>query len=324
MFTGDIHSRSSSNPMLGIDKLISDRSLLSDDFVLSLVDDKFIIAPFVDTNRYDPSQVWSKSSTRDPNHAEFHPFLRNLGIENWEFDYGKGLVMTKAMGEKMSVPIEIEEQNKSSDDDVQFAIFMRYLKNEKGGLIRIYLDDKLIADVDTYDKISNRFVWQKLGSLNLTEGKHILTLENVAGFNAVNILSFVPVDELNKLKTEATHLFANRTGVIYYLEAESNFYNTKGADAGSIRYLFDDNKVTHYYDSKNSTQTKTINGSFKVPSNTDLMTLQFIHRQNDSVSNLINDLEISPSYEKYSIFNSDFETAKNSVPLAKLRQTLTG
>ncbi len=320
IFTGDIRSRSASNPMLSIDKLISDRSMLNDEFVLSLVDDKFITAPFVETNRYDPSKVWSKSSTRDPDHAEFHPFLRNLGIENWEFDYGKGLVMTKAMGEKMSVPIEIEEQNNSSEIDAQYDIFMRYLKNQRGGLIRTYLDDKFMSEVDTYDRISNKFVWQKLGSLNLTEGKHIMTLENIAGFNAVNILSFVPVDELNKLKTETAHLFANRTGVIYYLEAESNFYNTKGADTGSIHYLFEDDKSTRYYDRANEMQTKMINGSFTVPSNTDLMTLQFIHRQNDSNSNLFNDLEISPSYEKYSVFESDFETTKNSIPLAKLRQ----
>ena len=49
-----------------------------------------------------------KARSRDPIHAAFHPYLKNLGIDNWDFDYGKGLVITQASGANISIPIEIE------------------------------------------------------------------------------------------------------------------------------------------------------------------------------------------------------------------------
>jgi len=184
------------------------RQSSSDEFALSFADDKYITAPFDATYRYDPSEVWSKSRARDPTHAEFHPELKKLGIQNWDLDYGKGLVMTKAMGAKLSIPIEIENHNKNNDaKDNNFNLFMRYLKNQKGGQLKIYLDNKLINKVDTLDKISNNFVWEKVNSyINLSKGTHVLTLENVAGFNAVNIFALIPHEEMNRLRTETTHL----------------------------------------------------------------------------------------------------------------------
>ena len=53
-----------------------------------------IIVPFDATNRHKPDEVWSKAGTNDPLHGGWHPYLEKFGIENWDFDYGKGLVFT--------------------------------------------------------------------------------------------------------------------------------------------------------------------------------------------------------------------------------------
>ena len=58
---------------------------------------------------YDPMKLWSKSGAMDPDNGVFHPYLENRGIDNWQFD-----------------------------------MFLRFLKNQEGGMINIYLDNKLI------------------------------------------------------------------------------------------------------------------------------------------------------------------------------------
>jgi hypothetical protein len=320
-FLDDIYTKDTNTLKKSYDALILDRSSSPDDFIPSFVGDKYIRAPFDVTNNYDPHSLWSKSSPRDPENAEFHPYLKNLGIENWDLDYGKGLVITSAMGSKLSVPVEIENKKYGDGKNNNFDLYMRYLKNEKGGQIKIYLDDELINEVDTLDKTSNKFVWEKIGSIKMTKDteKHTLTLENVAGFNAVNIFAFIPPNEMNRLMAETDHLLGGKTPVIYLLEAESNFYNDRGANTGLFHNLIDYNNNASA--DNRSSFTKTFSGQFKVPQNSDLVTLQFLAKKNPSSKSSfsIKDLDITPSYEKYNVFTSDFERKNATVPLATLR-----
>jgi glucose/arabinose dehydrogenase len=275
------------------------------DFILSFVDNKYVIEPFDATNHHDLAELWSKAGSSDPGNAWFTPYLEDLGMQNWDFDYGKGLVTTQTMGEKLSIPVKVEE-------NLDHDIFMRYFKNQRGGILKVNLDDKLVREIDTYDKISNNFVWQKIGTANLKIGKHVLTIENVAGLNAVNIFAVVPSKETEKLEDNA-YLIANKAENIFLLEAESNFYDNKGRDNGSsFHHLF-------HYDKDNPSFNKTLIGQFKVPTNKDLMTLQFLAKQNSNnsarnISNnsdyiLINSVEIDPDH-KY-MFASDFEPEGN-------------
>jgi hypothetical protein len=272
----------------------------ANDFIFSLIDGSHIIAPFDATNRHDPSTVWSKAGVNDPGNAWFNPYLEELGIENWDFDYGKGLVLTKAMGDNLSIPINVVE---SGDYD----LFIRYLKNPQGGLINIYMDDEPKSELYTKDNRSANFVWKNLGSLNLTKSKHTLTLENAFGFNAVNIFALIPVKELSKLADSAESI-ANKMGnIVYLLEAETGFVNSKGKDNGNVYPLF-------YYNLGNGTFSKTFTSQFKVPANSNLLSLQVLAKpqpiSNSSYS--FKNLEIS-SAEKKDVFLNDFEN--RSTPL---------
>jgi hypothetical protein len=286
-----------------------------DDLILSLLDEKYIINTFDLTNHGDPSKVWSKDSAMDIIHGEFHAFLKNLGIENWDFDYGRGLVMTDASGANLSVPVQIENQNNNNTlQGNGVDLFVRYLKNQKGGQMKIYLDNKLINQVDTFDKIANRFVWEKIGSVNLTKGKHTLTLENTAGLNAVNVFAIIPTDQLNGLRSDIGHLLAGKTRVMYPMEAESSFYNAKGRDIGSFQNL-----LTHdsgaILSNNSGIFTRTISGQFKAPDNSDLAALQFLAKKipNATSSFSIKDLEVMPAFKKYNGFTSDFESQKYTI-----------
>jgi hypothetical protein len=321
LFLDDSRNKNTNVFMNGFNELILDGSSSEDELLLSFVDDKYVITPFDNTFRHDPSQVWSKARATDPIHAPYHPYLNNLGLENWDFDYGKGLVETQASGANISIPIEIEDKDKNNGSkDSTYDLFMRYFKNQKGGLIKVYLDDKLVNEIDTFNKISNKFILEKVASINLTKGKHRLTLENVIGFNAVNIFALIPAEELNKLRTETADLLAEKIRVLYLMEAESNFYDSIGKETGSSIQLFRVNTSNVTLDNNKSTFTKNFTGQFKVPKNMDLVVLQFTgmnHRNESSFS--IKNVEINPADKKYYAFTSDFERKNNSVPLATLR-----
>lgn len=66
----------------------------SSDLISLFFDDKYIIRPFDKITRHDPSKVWSKAGTNDPLHGEWHPYIERHDIDNWDFDYGKGIVFT--------------------------------------------------------------------------------------------------------------------------------------------------------------------------------------------------------------------------------------
>ncbi|MEM2455494.1 MAG: hypothetical protein QXN21_06100, partial [Candidatus Bathyarchaeia archaeon] len=56
-----------------------------------------VLAPFRSAYSVNPGNFWSKASTADLLHADWHPYLEKFGVENWQSDYGEGLVFTWAV-----------------------------------------------------------------------------------------------------------------------------------------------------------------------------------------------------------------------------------
>lgn len=169
------------------------------------------IAPSDFVHHFEPDKFWSVSSSQQ---TTFHVMLEQKKIQNWDFDLGKGLVFTSA---------EVTSEEMTFDSDTNnYELFVRYFQNREGGEIGIYLDDNLVKKIETKDS-SNDFVWTKIGSFNLTKGKHTLVLKNINGFNAVNLFGLVPSDELKILLQQKAELL-NKKKILYLLEAESDFY----------------------------------------------------------------------------------------------------
>ena len=72
-----------------------------------------------------------------------------------------------------------------------------------------------------------KYTWKKLfdttnSTLIVSKGRHTLTIENLSGFNSVNILALVPHAEMERINGLVTNL-VNHTDIFYILEAESDF-----------------------------------------------------------------------------------------------------
>src|SRR5688572_4860344 len=286
-----------------------------DELILSLLDEKYVLKPFEFTNHGDPSQTWSKATALDVIHGQFHPYSKKLDVENWDFDYGKGLVMTDSTGVNLSIPIDMKNGLDNIDaDNSKSYLFVRYLQNQKGGQINLYLDGKLLNSIDTLDRISNNFIWENIGSISLTEGKHNLVLENTAGFNAVNLIAVVSGEQLEKLRSETNKILGDRSSIFYPMEAETQFYNDNANNVSSV-VLFRGNKS---YLPETPNTAKTFSGQFKAPANSDYVVLRFMAENisDNGIKSLINDIKISPSSNMLNKFSSDFENEKNYVLLS--------
>jgi hypothetical protein len=217
------------------DEIVRDKDILLlennvNDLALSFVNDSYIITPFDFTSHYSPDDVWTRAGAMDPLHGEFHSYLNQLGIANWDFDFGRGLVMTRAPGTILKIPFEV-------DSSGNYDIFIRYLKNQKGGELAIQVDDdKNKKIVRSEDIRSNNFAWEKIfPKLRLSEGHHTLSVQNVAGFNAVNIFAVIPEPKTDAL-FERAYDIANTTRSLFLKEAESGLYTTNKMNSNGSPY----------------------------------------------------------------------------------------
>lgn len=180
----------------------------------------------IKSEHHAPEKYWSLSTFTGGWLKKFVPYLEKFGIENWQSDYGYGLVFTWAENTNLSILFSVDKSD-------YYKLLIRYLKNQKGGEIKVYLDGKPI-EIKTKDQL-NKFVWKELGTFYLEKGKHELVLENVDGFNAVNLFVLIPEDKYYKAKKDVNKLFKNKT-IIYLFEAESDLYRKDAGISKNINF----------------------------------------------------------------------------------------
>jgi len=150
-------------------------------------------------------------------------FVLNAG---WVLDPSMGTARTIFKGVEVynitnyTKPVTLDIPFKVDKTD-NYKLFIRYFKNQKGGAIRVYIDGNPIY-LKTKDQL-NKFVWEDLGTFKLEKGEHKIVLENVRGFNAVNLFALIPENEYNKARKDVIELLQNKT-IIYLFEAESDLY----------------------------------------------------------------------------------------------------
>lgn len=69
-------------------------------------------------------------------------------------------------------------------------VYARSFQSENGGIARINLEDNTY-ELDNYSS-NNKFKWINLGQVYLSKGQHLLELEAIEGFNAVNSIVIIP------------------------------------------------------------------------------------------------------------------------------------
>ncbi|PIU01581.1 hypothetical protein COT68_02460 [bacterium (Candidatus Torokbacteria) CG09_land_8_20_14_0_10_42_11] len=180
-----------------------------EDLVFAFTKDKYLIAPASLTNEGEGE--WRKASTEEPLHGEWHRVIDGLKISNWDFDFGKSLIYSETPNEKINIPLRI-------DEDGDYLFILRYFQNNKGGRFKIILrqQEKTIKTLN----LNNKFTTEK-NLLSFKKGDYFLNIENLEGFNTVNLIALVPVKEYQQYEMEANAILEkNRTLYIQKISPE--------------------------------------------------------------------------------------------------------
>jgi hypothetical protein len=281
--------------LTGMDKLVIDRK--EDLMMQFLPEGSIIIKPYQFSKRYSPDIVWSKTATNDPGYAPFHKYLDKIGLENSDLDYGMGLVFTSAK-DKLEIPVEVSE-------DGVYDLYVRYMENKGGGMIRIYFDDAPVNIINTKDtQQSGKFIWKNVGRLNLENGKQTLSLENIKGFNAVNLFLLIKTKDIQHLASNLNTV-ANNSQNIHILEAESEF-NSPGKHNGND-FIFNN--------AGDGTFNTTFANQLRIPQNTTQISLELGTKQNPTSPSFykIKSFEVVPvSNVTKNILDLGFEPSTNN------------
>jgi hypothetical protein len=165
-------------------------------FTFSLLQ-KYFIGPVSNIN-----SDWAIRGNQDYLKWKYE-FLLN-GIESYEFDYNLGMAFSTQKGEKIEYKVKAPTSGK-------YMIGVRTINKDVSVPIQIEVDNKKF-DVITENAAS--FSWHK-ELIDLTQGDHILTITNNSSFSAINALAIVPESEwnnssaitaelLNKFESEST------------------------------------------------------------------------------------------------------------------------
>ncbi|AIY89559.1 carbohydrate binding domain-containing protein [Geoglobus acetivorans] len=177
-----------------------------------------IVVPSKFTLGIDKSK-WHPFFIANPHHGEWEvfyiwPFKGNV---KYEFDFRNdwGFVGATKPGQKLDIPITIKEGRK-------YIILIRYLGNAEGGKFAIKINNNSLTTINTFDK-TNSFKWALIQYDFPKKGEYSLTIKNIGGRNAINIILSIPEKEYYRAKQEVEKLLQNKT-IIYLFEAESDLY----------------------------------------------------------------------------------------------------
>jgi hypothetical protein len=198
---------------------------LSNDVLPFFVEEGLVISPFDFCRRHSPYECWSRGSLSDLSGGPFHPYLGEFGVECWNFDYDKGVVFTNASSARLDISFDLASSE-------TFSLFLRAFESTAGGRIAVYLDGFPLGTVDTRSGLAG-FAWTNVGVFNATSGKHVLTLENVEGLNAVNLVTVMPEQAELEMAQNLERAVEDKD-MLYVFEAESDMLR-EGASVASKR-----------------------------------------------------------------------------------------
>ncbi len=192
----------------GANAFLLDGSLGNDTLALAL-NDTTLLSPYDFTVHDSPNDTWSRIDIPTLLKTDT---LSDLGVQIWDYDYGKGVALTSADGSTLDMPFT------TSSNGSEF--FARILESPAGGTVRFSVDGASISTISSQSN-SSAFVWRAIGEAQLGPGSHEISMQNEGGFNAVNLIAIVPAGWMQKM-TQWASVFLSQKGVLYEFDAASD------------------------------------------------------------------------------------------------------
>jgi hypothetical protein len=159
--------------------------------------------PTDDRTAYVQFQIWHGDGTVGPTPSAI--WLDNVAIYD-ETDH--------VIYQSLEVPF-------TTDKTGDYKLLMRYLKNQEGGEIGLRIDDMKFS-LTSIDQL-NRFTWDELPLHDLRAGQHKIILQNIEGFNAVNLVALVPENDYDQAQDSSLRQLSGKS-LLQILNADKDLY----------------------------------------------------------------------------------------------------
>jgi hypothetical protein len=203
---------------LDVDGLLLKRDA-ANHLIFTLLPIERLISPADYTISANIERAWSRF---DIYQSDWQFALRDYGIVQWAFDYGQGMVAyASPLGGNEIIDDPILEVPVRLAHSECVHVWVRALQHINAGELHISIDGQPFSNIDNTSPITG-FVWIDAGIIELEAGKHLVGIQNLGGFAAVNALALVSQSELEELQVRRQELAAGIPN-IYLLEAELDF-----------------------------------------------------------------------------------------------------
>jgi hypothetical protein len=225
------------NSVLAFDNFVKNYILLDDQFSedLNVVgnSDKIVMNDFDDTLSnliyhrmpeyfYSPGEhtfhrnlakYWSVATGWDLPQATFNSMFRQVyrgDFNEYQLDFGRKLVITNGSAVTGDYFVEVNSPG-------QHVVLLRYFANRDGGEMELQLDN--IGYTISTRAEADKLCWKELGTVDLAEGTHTIKLNNIRGFNAVNVIGVVPIEIYQQVREKIVSSISSNS-VTYIVEGE--------------------------------------------------------------------------------------------------------
>lgn len=118
--------------------------------------------------------------------------LKERGIENYDYDFNKGLAYSSQRNEILTFEMEIPESQ-------NYYLPIRYLtSSESNGLQVNYAETEIILK----SKNPNKLEWELIGPISLNKSQTRVTFTNLGGLSAVNTVGLISQQVFDRKKAE--------------------------------------------------------------------------------------------------------------------------
>lgn len=182
------------------------------DLIFLLADKKNFISPARQIgDKKLPDKSWMVKNSFDFIH--WRDVLARKGFGNLDFDFGGGFVFADDYPQTLNFTFDLEKEIKGD-------FYVRYFSNRQGGEFLVKLDEKPIKTLQT-TSFRDNFVWERLDFLEIEKGKHKISLENLNGFNVLNVFTILPEEKMHDWQREVKEIINKNKTIFFYEPGEA-------------------------------------------------------------------------------------------------------
>jgi len=191
-----------------------------------------VVTPSKWTKCWNRFENWSPGYITDTIGGDWSCILDDLSNYEWSYSYRPDYGYAWVINAHDVLTTEF------SSESGTYHLMARVIKSPRSGMVKFKLDEVMSEIVVTrWNYSSSEFVWIDLGEHRLVEGRHVLSIENIDGINAINLILLIPNNVWKRALGEAERFLQERD-ILYLIDLDKQHIDTiLGTSSGLVNIM---------------------------------------------------------------------------------------